>query len=174
MRTIWTNFILLAAIFIFADTTSATITINSIDVEEYPVMKVVFTGPKDLQAHDITIQEHRQSSYHAQGPVDDFSSSIIQSTKPLALVLVIDVSGSMGMEYGYTTILGRAKEAARGLIDKLKTGDMVAVISFNDNVTEEPFSPNLTNTKYYTINPLSAEGGTALYDGMLRGIEIAV
>lgn len=67
--------------------------------------------------------------------------------------------------------LGNAKEAAKTFVDQLTVGDQASVISFSFGVSvDQPFTPDAEALKS-AIDGLSAGGGTALYDGIIRGIE---
>ncbi|HEY8504458.1 MAG TPA: BatA and WFA domain-containing protein [Gemmataceae bacterium] len=56
----------------------------------------------------------------------------IRSEQPLAAVIVIDTSPSMGYEVGETTRLDEAKRRAQELIDELPPGSSIAVIDTGD------------------------------------------
>lgn len=91
---------------------------------------------------------------------------------PVTLVLVIDVSGSMGS--GQNSKMEKAKSAARNLIDRIynnrKTGDKVAIVKFSRGYDVVVGSTNIETGKTTLINginTLSANSGTNLHGGLL-------
>jgi len=86
---------------------------------------------------------------------------------PLALVLVIDTSGSMDAD------LARVQAAARGLIERLAEGDTAAVIAFATSV--EPLQELTTDRDalFAAVDALVASGDTALYDAVSTAAELA-
>jgi VWFA-related protein len=81
---------------------------------------------------------------------------------PLELVLAIDVSGSM------QEALPDVQEAARAFLKGLGPADKVTVVAFNDTAfTLAPREATL-ETRLQAIDKLSAWGGTAVYDVIVR------
>ncbi len=83
----------------------------------------------------------------------------------LALVLLIDNSGSMGGDGSSTDPLELAKEGARRAVTSLKTIDEVGVIAFSDNAVW--ITPMTSGTEKSTvlnqIGGIAVQGGTMLY-----------
>lgn len=89
---------------------------------------------------------------------------------PKDVVLVIDVSGSMGDEK-----LAQAKQSLKYALSKLNPQDRVTIVAFSDTVTE--FSPKLVSVDVIDrkeleafVDKLEAGGGTNINDALLRGL----
>jgi VWFA-related protein len=84
------------------------------------------------------------------------------TSAPLELVLAIDVSGSM------QEALPDVQEAARAFLKGLAPNDKVTVVAFNDSAfTLAPREATL-ETRLQAIDKLTAWGGTAVYDVIVR------
>lgn len=87
---------------------------------------------------------------------------------PLNICIVIDRSGSMG-----GVKLGFAKKAAKGIIDQLKTEDIVSVVMY-DNAVDSVQPPVAVLDKaaiQKKIDGITARGGTDLWGGTEKGYE---
>ncbi len=88
---------------------------------------------------------------------------------PLGLALVLDRSGSMGGDK-----MASARDAAAGLIQRLHPDDLVAVVTFDDEV--ETLSTPVTGAEQGTLlrdlMQVEARGSTNLSGGWLRGREL--
>ena len=95
-------------------------------------------------------------------PVDGLQvESIVDSTEPIAIALVIDTSGSMeGAK------LTQAKLAMHGLLDALGPNDRVTIVRFSDevNVLQERTADR--DAAKAAIDRLAAKGNTRLYDAV--------
>ncbi len=88
---------------------------------------------------------------------------------PVSVLLVIDVSGSMGPP---TSAINDAKRAAKSFIDRLSIDDEAALMSFSDDVY---FNQNWTNDWPLIkskIDQLNARGTTMLWDAVLAGTNV--
>jgi Ca-activated chloride channel family protein len=109
----------------------------------------------------------RQLSLSISAVVESITRSL-----PLNLCLVLDQSGSMT-----GNPLETVKQAAMTIVDKLKPGDRLSIITFDHRA--KVFIPNqvVENKEQIKqkIQTLNADGGTAIDEGMKLGIkEIAV
>ena len=96
------------------------------------------------------------------------SSPGFERNIPLNLCLILDHSGSMNGRP-----LETVKKAANRLVDKLQTGDRLSVVVFDHRakvLIPNQFIDNREQIKQQ-INRLTADGGTAIDEGMRLGIE---
>ena len=104
---------------------------------------------------------------------------------PTDIVIVIDVSGSMSdiavtadaeTANSTLTLLDIVKHAAKTVISSLNSYDRVAIVSFSDRAKiEYPLNFMTQENKQPAIDAVSslhAHGGTNLYDGLLRSLEL--
>lgn len=87
---------------------------------------------------------------------------------PLNLCLILDHSGSM-----HGSPLETVKQAALRLIERLQPGDRLSVIAFDHRakvIVKNQLVDNLENVKKQ-LKRLSADGGTAIDEGLKLGIE---
>lgn len=96
----------------------------------------------------------------------DFDFDPVNTTQLLlTTMLVVDKSGSMAGD-----AISYAKSAANNYIGKLKTNDQVGVIAFNQSVQLlNAVSSDKTAAKT-SVDGITAEGDTAIYDALERAI----
>ncbi|MBV9354647.1 MAG: VWA domain-containing protein, partial [Chloroflexi bacterium] len=139
--------------------------VQRVDVSEFPLVSV-YVDVADQQGRPITGLSRDAFKLTEDGtPVSDPRlSTVTDSQLPIAVAMVLDVSGSMN-EGGK---LDAAKQAADGLVAGLGPADTAAVISFSDNVSvSQEFTANQRQLSS-AINRLEATGGTTLYDAIIR------
>ena len=91
-------------------------------------------------------------------------SPIINETR---FVLVVDVSGSMSGQP-----LKDAKLGLKAFVNRMKGTDAAALITFNSSVTvQHPMTKNRGDLAK-AIDALEAKGGTHIYDGVARALEL--
>jgi len=115
----------------------------------------------NLDANQPNSQRQLAISLSASAP--NFERNI-----PLNLCLILDHSGSMNGRP-----LETVKKAANRLVDKLQTGDRLSVVVFDHRakvLIPNQFIDNREQIKQQ-INRLTADGGTAIDEGMRLGIE---
>jgi Ca-activated chloride channel family protein len=83
---------------------------------------------------------------------------------PLDIALAIDVSDSM------KPIIERVKDGARTLLSRLKPGDRVSLLAFNERVFVLTSQEADQAKRLEALDQLSPRGGTALFDAMVGGI----
>ncbi|MCS3702712.1 VWA domain-containing protein [Salinibacter ruber] len=143
------------------------ITFNEVRAGFFPTITSVVTVT-DSDGDVVTGLEGASFSLQEEGASESIVDvdEIRESGGNVSSSLVLDRSGSMGGRK-----LGNAKEAAKTFVDQLTVGDQASVISFSFGVSvDQPFTPDAEALKS-AIDGLSAGGGTALYDGIIRGIE---
>ncbi|MFB8787880.1 MAG: VWA domain-containing protein [Potamolinea sp.] len=92
----------------------------------------------------------------------------VERNVPLNLCLVLDHSGSMNGRP-----LETVKKAAVNLIERLKSGDRISVVAFDHRakiLVKNQIVEDIDNIKKQ-IQRLSADGGTAIDEGLKLGIE---
>lgn len=93
-------------------------------------------------------------------------ASMAAEDAPLDLVVAIDISGSM------EEALPDVRRAVKRLLEKLRPGDAVTLLGFNDTtflVAERETDPAVRRE---AVDLLSSWGGTALYDATIRALEL--
>ncbi len=146
-----------------------TVNILSVDDSEFPTVRMVVTADQagvpitDLAPREVRIDE---SGAAARLTAVQLATD---SSLPLALVVALDISGSM--EEGGT--LTRAKAAATSLINSLNPGDTAAVVSFSDVVTIEQSFTSDKALLTAAISRLQIAGATALYDAVAESARLA-
>ena len=93
-------------------------------------------------------------------------STFAASNVPLELVAALDVSQSM------TPAMDSLKQAASTFLSALGSGEQVTLLAFNDNIFTIGRKTATLETKLRAVDRLAPWGGTALYDVIIRGIEL--
>lgn len=144
------------------------ISILSVDDTAFPEVHVVFTADqRGRPINEVRLSEVRiEESGLAATPVAIRRAT--DSNIPLALVITLDVSGSMVGE-----TLTKAQAAAIGLSNNLVPADAAAVVSFADEVRVEQTLSSDKAALTGAISRLRAGGNTALYDAVAESARIA-
>ncbi len=91
----------------------------------------------------------------------------------IAMMLVIDKSGSMSAGNGVVTNLDLAKEAAVAALDNLRDDDYIGVIAFDDSydkvvkLQKASDRKNISNSIY----GINIEGGTSIYPALATAVQ---
>ncbi|MDZ7958452.1 MAG: VWA domain-containing protein [Aulosira sp. DedQUE10] len=95
-------------------------------------------------------------------------AEIVDRNVPLNLCLILDHSGSMNGRP-----LETVKQAANRLVDRLKPGDRLTVVVFDHRAKVLIPNQAIEDPEYIKrqINRLTADGGTAIDEGLRLGIE---
>lgn len=141
--------------------------ISEVDTAQFPRVTVKFNlfdnkafFIKDLQKKDIRLFEDRKQ-------INEFSIDIRKNQKPLKLVLLLDVSGSMkGVKFDSLKI------ALNEFLSVLDGKDECAMLTFSDNINRVSYF----TTDYYTLSPLIANIKlgplTKLNDGIIESAKL--
>lgn len=140
--------------------------VAQVDTAHYPdvtlyvqVTDQAGTPVANLTKNDFTITE--------DGQTVEISSFAGGGAGPIHTVLVIDTSGSMD-EAGK---MEGARNAASQFVDMMRPGDETAVIAFSSQPRLiQPFTDN-TSDLNRSIQSLSPDGSTALYDSLIQGVD---
>jgi tight adherence protein B len=101
-------------------------------------------------------------------PIEGAEIDLISNVSvPQGVVLVIDTSGSM-----QGAPIEAAKEAARSFISQKRAEDFIALVTFSDEVRVLSNFTTSRGTLNTQIDGIVAEGGTAMYDGIIRATEL--
>ncbi len=137
------------------------------DAPEQAQAVITVLGVDGLPVADLTASDVRVQVNDVFVPVEALDRAV-DSTLPIAIVLALDVSGSM--EGG---ALEEAKAAARLFLDDLGPGDSVAVVTFHDTVDPVvPFTQDHAAAAA-AIDSVTASGATALYQATDESVRIA-
>ncbi len=141
--------------------------IDEIDVSAYPNVRLVVhatdngNNVRGLSVSDFTIFE--------DGTIMSITGGFCEDTlarTPVSVLLLFDVSRSMGPWPFGNNGLSDAKRAAKLFIDRLGEDDSMAVVSFSDEVRyEQPWTGDRDLVKR-RIDDLMWWGATALWDGV--------
>jgi Ca-activated chloride channel homolog len=108
----------------------------------------------------------RQDFELAEDGVRQPIAAMASEDGPLDLVLAIDVSGSM------ESSLDQVKVAVKRLLSKLRPGDAVTLVGFNDTLFLAAEREQDQQARERAVDLLTAWGGTALYDATIRAIDL--
>jgi VWFA-related protein len=91
---------------------------------------------------------------------------------PVSVLLVMDISGSMGPWPLGSNAISDAKRAARSFIDRLSPEDEAALMTFSDEVYyNQSWTTNWPLLKS-RIDQLFPFGGTSIWDAVLAGVNV--
>src|SRR5437016_4365625 len=144
---------------------SSRLTVNRLEVGSWPDMSlnVTMVGPdgKAIAGVDASHFEVRE-----QGQPQPFQGIELGASKsvPLALVLTMDVSGSMNAG----DKLNEAKSAANRFLGSLRPEDKAALLAFSDRVQGVVPPTNDRGALQAGVNALQAGGNTAIYDALYQ------
>jgi VWFA-related protein len=113
-------------------------------------------GPKDVTLLEDGVPQEVTIFREAKGG---------EEKVPLAVVLVLDTSGSMKENLQFL------QEAATSFVDKLTDVDSALVVSFNESVKGSAEFTSDVDRLDEVIAGLQAWGGTSLYDAIRYGID---
>ena len=85
---------------------------------------------------------------------------------PLELIVAVDISGSM------TASMPKLKTAVKGFLGSVPAKDQVTLLGFNDSVFAPARKATEPAERMRAVDRLSPWGATALYDVILRGIDM--
>jgi Ca-activated chloride channel homolog len=92
--------------------------------------------------------------------------SLVSEESPLELVLAVDISGSM------EAALPTVKQAVKQLLAKLRPGDAVTLVGFNDTTFIVAERETDQRTREDAVDLLESWGGTALYDATVVALDL--
>jgi VWFA-related protein len=141
--------------------------IDTLDITAYPEVRMkvrVMDGSsavRGLQVSGFTAFEEGTIMPITAGYCED-----TLSRESLAVLLLIDISRSMGPWPWGNNGLVEAKSAAKSFIDRLQAGDSAALVSFSEQAYyDQPWTANMNLVKQ-KIDDLDWVAGTALWDAV--------
>ena len=145
------------------DASGTTILLNELNSSAYPDMQIFATVLRDstpvtgLTADDFRVREDE---------VDQQPLIVEAQLPPLSVVLAVDVSGSMSKRIDETRV------AAKTFVSTLSSSDSVQLLSFARQINTPTGMTQDINEVNAAIDDLGARGDTALYDAVLRSVEL--
>jgi len=134
---------------------------ETVDVDVVQVTAVV-KDPEGRFVRGLTREDFRVYDNGKRQPITHFAAENV----PLELVAAIDVSSSMRPS------IGSVKNAAKRFLIGLTPADQVTVLSFNENIFTLAQRATDPDVRTRAIDLMDAWGGTALYDAIVRAIQI--
>jgi len=108
-----------------------------------------------------------QSAFHvAEDGRAQAISHFASEDVPLELVVAIDISGSMGPS------MPKLKSAVKEFLSTVPPKHQVTLLAFNDSVLTAARKATNPEDRIKAVDHLAAWGSTALYDVILRGVEM--
>ena len=134
---------------------------ESVEVDVVQVTAVVTDGAgrfvRGLTRADFTVLDDGRAQ-----PISHFAAENI----PLELVAAIDVSASM------RDALPALKAAAKRFLAGLEAADQTTVLAFNENIFTLARRTTDRAVRERAVDRMAAWGGTALYDAIIRAMDI--
>ncbi|WP_193196051.1 vWA domain-containing protein [Nostoc sp. MG11] len=118
--------------------------------------------------NDGNLDANQLSSQRQLGISISAIAETLDRKVPLNLCLILDHSGSMNGRS-----LENVKKAATRLVDRLKSGDRLSVVAFDHRAKVLVPNQSIKDPEHIKqqINRLTADGGTAIDEGLRLGIE---
>jgi VWFA-related protein len=144
-----------------------TIRTKSVGYSERVDVDVVQVTVTVSDEHGRFVRDLPQSAFrvsedgHAQ-TISHFASEDV----PLELIAAIDISGSMG------PAMPRVKTAVKGFLGDVAPEHQVTLLGFNDNIFTLTRKTTDRAERIKAVDRLAPWGSTALYDVLLRGVEM--
>ena len=146
-----------------------TVELAGFDTEEWPQAQAVVTvlGNDGRPLANLTEEHFRAQLNGSALPVTAVTAGV-DSSLGIAVVLALDVSGSMG-----GGALAQAKAAAHRFLEGLGPQDSVAVVAFGDTVVSLLAFTQDRVAAGAAIDSLTPAGNTALYDATADSVRLA-
>ncbi len=112
----------------------------------------------------IKVEEKREGRVWIEDA--EFSHSFVGLTK-IAVVLVLDVSGSLGSDF--SSLKQFAKEFVR-IVNQNVPAAQIGLVVFSEQNTAFPLSTDIAAVEKFIDNLNLGANSTALYDAMMRGV----
>jgi Ca-activated chloride channel family protein len=135
--------------------------VDSVDVDVVQVTATVSDGRGRF------VKGLPQSAFHVfeEGQSQRITHFVSEDV-PLELVVAVDISGSMEPS------MAKVKAAATQFLNAIPPQNPVTLLAFNDNVFELVRASTDLNRRTEALSDLQPWGATALYDSIIRGVEL--
>jgi VWFA-related protein len=142
---------------------AANFKVNRIEASSWPdlTINMTLTGPDGKAVADVNASQFQVFEQGKEQAVAGIELGPAHNV-PLAIVLVIDVSGSMNAD----NKLNQAKAAANVFLNSVRPEDSAAIVAFSDKPTIVVKPTNDRGALQAGVNALQANGETAIYDGL--------
>lgn len=137
-----------------ANSAETDLRIRHVSVDRFPKIELVVSSGSGLQAEDLRIEE-------GGNEVEAVVTALDESGKQVNVVLLIDASGSMLGEP-----MAAALDAAESFVEDVPSNVRVGVAAFADKARKIAGIGSTQEEAISAINSLSADGETALFDGV--------
>jgi Ca-activated chloride channel family protein len=144
-----------------------TVRTKAIAISERVDVDVVQVTVAVSDGHGRFIRGLPQSAFHvAEDGNPQLISHFAAEDAPLDLVVAIDISGSM------TPAMVKLKRAVKEFLSAVPRQDQVTLLGFNDSIFTVTRKSNDPAERVKAVDRLAPWGSTALYDVVLRGVEM--
>jgi Ca-activated chloride channel homolog len=144
-----------------------TVRTKAVSVTEKVNVDVVQVTVTVSDGHGRFVRNLPRSAFHVsedgkpQG-ITHFTSEDV----PLEIVVAIDISGSM------TPAMAKLKNAVKGFLADVPNQDLITLLGFNDSIFTLTRKTGDPSDRAKAVDRLAPWGSTALYDVILRGVEM--
>src|SRR5437867_5869318 len=144
-----------------------TIRTKGVGYTEKVQVDVVQVTATVLDSHGKYVKGLPQSAFHVEEDdrpqvITHFASEDV----PLELIVAIDISGSM------MPAMAKLKSAVKEFLGTVPARDRVTLLGFNDSVFSLTRAATDLTERLKAVDRLASWGGTALYDVILRGVDM--
>ncbi len=145
------------------------LSINQVDGHAWPDvgLNLTLVGPDGKTIPDVTAAQFEVREANQPQALAGLQLNAARNV-PLALVIAIDVSGSMTGDK-----LAQAKAAASTLLDSIRPEDRFSLLAFNERVITVVPATNDKGALQAGISALQAQGNTAAYDALYSAAQVA-
>ena len=134
---------------------------ENVDVDVVQVTATVTDGDRHF-ARGLRRQDFR---VYEDGVLQELSTFVSEDV-PLEIIVAVDVSGSM------KDAMPKVKESVKRFLNAIEPTDRVTVLGFNDSVFTLARPTVDLATRLKAIDRIAPWGGTALYDVIVRAIDL--
>jgi VWFA-related protein len=140
--------------------------VAQIDSSQYPDV-TIYVGVTDSSGQPVGGLTERDFVIAEDGQPVEISAFVGGGASPVTTMLVIDRSGSMEE----SDKIAGAREAASAFVEQMRPGDRTGLIAFNsESRTVQDFTAS-GNDLAEAIGRIRPDGGTALYDSVVAGVD---